>query len=41
MATGGFGGGKSRKGSVKSKSGKRFAKGTTQHKAIMAGRRRK
>lgn len=41
MANGGFIGGKSRKGAVRSKSGRMFAKGTTQWRAIMAGRKRK
>jgi hypothetical protein len=39
MASGGFGGGKSRKGSVKSKSGKMFQKNTAQAKAIKAARK--
>lgn len=39
MASGGFGGGKSRKGSVKSKSGKVFQKNTTQARAIRTARK--
>jgi len=41
MASGGFGGGKSRKGSVRSKSGKVYGKNTTQAKAIKAARKRR
>jgi hypothetical protein len=39
MAEGGFGGGKSRKGAVRSKSGRFFQKNTTQAKAIRAARK--
>lgn len=39
MAEGGFGGGKSRKGSVRSKSGKVYRKGTAQYRAIKAARK--
>lgn len=39
MASGGFGGGKSRKGSVKSKNGRVYQRNTPQARAIRAARR--